>query len=542
MPRTIRLPEFENEPGLDFSNTEIQKNLDAALGKVRRSISGRYFPMLISGREVSHDGKYIERENPSDIKEILGYTCAARKEDVDEAISIMKDSREVREWMMASHEERAWYLKRAASTLRDRRYLFLALLMLEAGKTRWEADGEFCEAIDFLEYYADYAPFLARLNQATIISPLRQKNSGVYSPVGIGVSIQPWNFPLAISIGPTAAGLVMGNPMIYKPAEETSITGYYLSKAFYDTGIPNDVFHFMPGDGDEIGDYLVNHPAVRLIAFTGSKDVRRIIQNNVHNFNREVLPTLPPCDRHEKVIASAESGGKGAMIVDEDFDVQEAAQYVIDSAFSFQGQKCSAGTRVIVVGAGLLSTPYVQMGRLLYNAIMNIRIGSPEDPNNKMGPMISKEALKKVNEYKNLAHKTGRAIGGYLSEDMLGKGYFSTPMLVENIAPESRIFQEEIFGPVLALIEARDFDEALHLANNSEFGLTGGVFTNNDEHWQRAAHEFEVGNLYRNRKISGSMVGQNPFGGYKMSGNSTKAGGWDYLLNFVNRKSICVKL
>jgi len=260
----------------------------------------------------------------------------------------------------------------------------------------------------------------------------------------------------------------------------------------------------------------------------------------VHRFNKEVLPTLPPRDRHEKVIAAAESGGKGTIIVDADADPEEAAQGIFDSKFGFQGQKCSADDRVIVVGSSGL---YGEIVHILHTKILNMKRGTPEIADNFMGPMIDSEAREKVEQYKKIAEEEGTVIGARsISTQLYNSGYFVGPMIVADLPANSRVWQEEIFGPVLAMARAESFEEALAMANDSEFGLTGGVYTNNDEHWQMAVEQFEVGNLYRNRKISGAVVVQNPFGGYKMSGNSTKAGGWDYLLHFVRRKNLCSRV
>lgn len=539
MTKTIELPDFKNEGGLDFSDPAVVENLDEALRKVR-SMMGEMYPIMISGKRIMVPGRLMRRENPSRTEETVGFVSMANEAIADSAIRVMRESSQVKEWMHASYDDRAVYLRRTAEILKKKRYFFLAFMMVEAGKHRREADGEFCEAIDFLEYYAAYAPFLAEINRATLISPDGEMNEGLYEPLGIGVSIQPWNFPLAISIGPTAAGLVMGNPMIYKPAEQTSIIGYHLAECIYESGIPEDVFHFIPGDGEEVGNYLIRHPDVKLIAFTGSKKVRREIQDEVHRFNKEVLPTLPFRDRHEKVIAAAESGGKGTIIVDDDVDPEEAAQGIFDSAFGFQGQKCSAGTRAIVVGSSGL---HGAIANILHTKILNMTIGTPVIAGNFMGPMISDEAREKVNCYKSIAVDEGRLIGVRpLDRQLYDSGYFVGPMIVADLPADSRVWQEEIFGPVLAMAKAESFEEALTMANDSEFGLTGGVYTNSDDHWEMAVREFEVGNLYRNRKISGAVVAQNPFGGYKMSGNSTKAGGWDYLLNFVRRKNLCSRV
>lgn len=543
MPKMIELPEFQNQSLLDFSKPETNYAIEQAVAQSRKRFGSRY-PLLISGKPV-YTEEEARRENPSNIKETVGYVSMATEEHADEVIRIIQESREAKDWVQASFEERGFYLKKAAQILRWRKSLFIALMMLEVGKTRTEADAEICEAIDFLEYYAAYAPFLATLNQETLLNPQGERNLGIYTPLGIGVSIQPWNFPLAISCGPTVAGLVCGNAMIYKPANHSSIIGHHFAKVLYGAGIPKDVFHFLSGSGRRVGNYLLEHPAVKVIAFTGGGQVANTINRVVFDFNNTIIRTLSPRDRYPKRVATLETGGKGAIIIDSDADFDEAVVGVSDSAFGFQGQKCSAGTRVIIVdGEKHADGTYDRFVGRLADRIASMEMGSPEDAKNIIGPMVGEDAYESVKEYMRVAYQEGLVLArGKLPPELLNQigspqGWFLPPMLVGDLARDSRIAQEEVFGPVLAVFRAGSFEEAIDIANDTEYALTGGVYSRNPKHIEQAVREFEVGNLYVNSKITGAVVGRQPFGGHKMSGNSTKAGGWDYLLNFLNRKNI----
>lgn len=537
MAKIIEIPEFQNEPLLDFSKPETREKIQKHLKSVRDVVLGIEIPLLISGIPVFTERK-TRRENPSDIKETVGYICLAGQKEADLALKVLISDNQVKEWMKLSFEKRSSYLKKAAQLLRQKRYFFIALMAIETGKSFVESDAEICEAIDFLEYYSNSTLFLAKLNQETLISLPGEKNESFYIPIGkraIGVSIQPWNFPLAISIGPLAAGLITGHAMIYKPAEQSSVIGYYLAKIFYNAGIPKEIFHFLPGYGEETGDYLVNHPAIKVIAFTGSKEVKRKIQNAVWKFNLRIIDSLPMEERYEKRIAVLESGGKGAIIVDSTADLDEAVVGVCDSAFSFQGQKCSACARIIIVGK-----TYEKFIQRLKERMESLPIGSPEDPKNQIGPLINKDAYDKVLSYMPLVEQEGKILAyGIVPQELKDKGYFVPPILVGDLSPDSRIAQEEIFGPLLAVFKANTFEEAIALVNHTEYGLTNGVFSRNPENIEKAKRELQAGNIYINRKITGAIVGRQPFGGMKMSGNSAKAGGWDYLLNFFDRKNIC---
>lgn len=534
---------FKSEPLIDWSKEEERTKLSKALREVRGNLGALYHPIIAGKRVRTVSRERIVSKNPSNPDEIIGRVCVAGKEEADKAISTIQHADADKKWAQTPPKERAECLRRMAQIFRKRRYFFIALGMLEVGKTALEMDGEVAEGIDFLEYYAASALFLTELNQGTLLNLPGEKNTGVYEPLGIGVSIQPWNFPFAISVGPAAAALVMGNSILYKPAEQSSIMGYYIADVFYEAGIPKEMFHYLPGYGADkkevigVGNYLANHPAVRFISFTGSRTVADLMEEAVFKFNHKTIYTLPPGLRFRKQIATLEAGGKNAIIVDSDADVDEAVLAVSDSAFGFSGQKCSACSRLIIVDNknGL----YDILMRRLAERVEGLPVGSPEDTKNKLGPLIDEIAYKKVTSYMKLAEEEGTVFAkGEVPQGSPVTGYFVPPMLVTDLAPYSRMAQEEIFGPVLSVFRVSTFEGAIELANSTEFGLTGGVISRNPEHVALAEREFMVGNLYINRKSTGAMPARQPFGGVRQSGNGTKAGGWDYLLNFVQRKNI----
>ena len=537
---------FKSEPLIDWSKEEERTKLSKALREVRGNLGALYHPIIAGKRVRTVSRERIVSKNPSNPDEIIGRVCVAGKEQADKAISTIQHADADKKWARTPPKERADVLRRMAQIFRKRRYFFIALGMLEVGKTALEMDGEVAEGIDFLEYYAACALVLVKINQESLLQPPGEKNTGVYEPLGIGVSIQPWNFPFAISVGPAAAALVMGNSILYKPAEQSSIMGYYIADVFYEAGIPKEMFHYLPGYGADqeevigVGNYLANHSAVRFISFTGSRTVADLMEKAVFKFNHETIYTLRPELRFRKQIATLEAGGKNAIIVDSDADVDEAVLAVSDSAFGFGGQKCSACSRLIIVddkdrSSGL----YDMLTRRLAERVEGLPVGSPEDSSNQFGPLIDKSAYKKVTSYVKIAEEEGTVFAkGKVPQGSPETGYFVPPMIVTDLAPDSRMAQEEIFGPVLSVFRVSTFEKALELANNTEFGLTGGVISRNPEHVALAEREFMVGNLYINRKSTGAMPARQPFGGIRQSGNGTKAGGWDYLLNFVQRKNI----
>ncbi|GMQ95093.1 MAG: hypothetical protein BMS9Abin13_203 [Patescibacteria group bacterium] len=538
MTQTISISEFHNEPLLDFSHCEVWNNIQTALCEVRSTTFGTIHPLIIGGEEKRTKITF-SRKNPSDVSEIVGFISSACLEDVTRAIAVAKNSRQAKEWASRSLGERAEYLRKTADGIREKRYFFIALMMLEVGKSAHEADGEVCEAIDLLRYYADCAELLDQLNSASLRSLPGEKNTGRYIPIGvppIGISIQPWNFPLAISAGPLGAGLVTGHAMIYKPAEQSSITGYHLAKTFLDAGIPEDILCFLSGEGESVGRELVRHPAVKAIAFTGSKAVREEIEKSIFTFNHTLIHDLPPSERFPKKAAALEAGGKNVIIIDNDADIDEALVAICDSAFGFSGQKCSACSRLIVTGNRGFYSALIER---LSEAVQDMPVGPPEMLKYIVGPLIDRCAYERVAMCMADAKSEKRlVVTGTVDPEYVKKGYFLPPMLVEESNCSSLRSQKEIFGPLLSVFWAKDFDEAIRMANDTEYALTAGVYSRNPEHVQRAISEINAGNIYINKKITGAIVARQPFGGHKMSGNGTKAGGWDYLLSFMDRQHI----
>lgn len=543
----IMLPVFENEPPLDFSKAEVRSRVSEALNEVRESVFGETYYPLIAGEKVVTCRKHT-RENPSNTRERIGLLYMARTEDVDRAVARIQESartkQDVFQWMNMRMSERAAYLCRLAEILRARRYFFIALIVHEVGKSIPEADLEVCEAIDFCEYYASCAPFLEELNERLIISPIGERNKSRFVAIGsvpIAVSIQPWNFPLAISVGPSAAALVTGHAVLYKPAEESSVVGYHLAKSFYEAGIPNNVFHFLPGFGEEIGCYLVEHPATRVISFTGSRAVKRQISKSVSEFNNCRINDLPPEEQYEKRVAALEAGGKNALILDTDADLDEAIPGIVASAFGYAGQKCSALDRLYVVDpSGANGSFAKEATRRLKERIESLPIGPPENLKYLLGPLSSKEQFEKASFFSCLAKKEGTVLAeGNVGSAWKVCGYYVPPLLVCGINNDSRLMREEIFGPVLVLVVVSDIEEAIRRVNDTEYALTAGIYSRNPEHIERACTSIRAGNIYVNRSITGSLVGHQPFGGFKASGNSTKAGGWRYLLNFFVDEIAC---
>jgi RHH-type proline utilization regulon transcriptional repressor/proline dehydrogenase/delta 1-pyrroline-5-carboxylate dehydrogenase len=538
---------FRNEPLLDFSIEANRKNMVDALRAAREAMNSKY-PLVIGGREVWTEREILS-QNPASPGEVVGRASSATKENADEAVSEALKARDG--WRRTGPEKRAGYLFKAAAEMRKKRFELAALEVLEAGKTWKDADGDVCEAIDYLEYYGRE---MLRLGSPKILGDYPgEENEYRYVPKGLGVVISPWNFPLAIATGMTSAALVAGNCVIFKPSGLTPVTGYRLFEIFRHAGLPPGVLQFLPGPGSEVGEHLVSHPDIDFIAFTGSKEVGlRIV---------ELAGRTGAGQRNVKKVV-AEMGGKNAVVVDETADLDEAIKGIVESAFGYQGQKCSACSRVIAVG-----DIYNEFCERLKEAVSSLRIGPPEDPGNLMGPVIDAAALEKIKSYIELGKKEGRLLierdisrhsrlsgsislhyelkeddsgqAGMTSKDNIDShGYFIGPAVFVDTDPASRIATEEIFGPVLTVIRAKDFDDAIRLANDSLYALTGGLFSRSPANIQRAKEDFRAGNLYINRRVTGALVGRQPFGGFGMSGVGSKAGGHDYLLQFMNPVSI----
>ncbi|MBE3559225.1 MAG: L-glutamate gamma-semialdehyde dehydrogenase [Ktedonobacteraceae bacterium] len=509
---------FVNEPLTDFSQPEHRRAQEEALAKVSAEL-GRTYPLIIGGQRISAEQTFSS-VNPARPDQVIGYFSRASVEQVNEAVRVATATFET--WKRVPAEERAGYLFAAADLLRQRRFIMNAWMIYEVGKSWIEADADTAEAIDFLEYYAREALRLAG-NHAVPQTP-GEEDLLVYIPLGVGAVIPPWNFPCAIMVGMTSASFVTGNTVVLKPASTAAAIAAQFMQILEDVGLPAGVVNFLPGPGSEIGDALVDHPQVRFIAFTGSRDV------GLRIYERASRPQKGQIWLKRSIL---EMGGKDAVVVDETADLEAAATGIVTSAFGFQGQKCSAGSRAIIV-----EQVYDQVLQKVVEKTRQLSIGDVTKPETYMGPVVDENALKKILGYIEIGRQEGRLVtGGGRREP----GYFIEPTIFADVDPHARIAQEEIFGPVLAVIKARDFDDAIRIANDTEYGLTGAVYTRDSQRIKRATEEYHVGNLYINRKCTGALVGVHPFGGFNMSGTDSKAGGPDYLLLFTQAKSIGIK-
>ncbi len=514
-----QLPAFVNEPYADFSQPENREKMSAALASVRAQL-GKEYDLLIAGERRKSAAK-LQSLNPSRPSEVVGVHQKGSTKDAQDAVEAAYGYFDT--WSSRPASERVACLLRAADIIRRRKMEFDAWLVLEAGKTWAEAEGDVAEAIDFCEYYARLALKLAHPD--AVVQLPGEKDEIVYLPLGVGVIIPPWNFPLAILVGMTTAALVTGNTVIIKPSSDTPTIAAKFAEVLNEAGFPPESFSLLVGSGAEIGDALVSHPKVRFVSFTGSRDV------GVHI--NELAAKTPKGQIWLKRVV-AEMGGKDAIIVDSEADLDQAVTGVLYSAFGFQGQKCSACSRAIVD-----QSIYDEFLTRLKAKAETLTVGPSDDLANYMGPVINERARKSILSYIETGKKEGRLVVG--GEAAPGDGFFIKPTVIADVQPSAKIFQEEIFGPVLAVAKAADFDHALQLANDTEYGLTGAVFSSNRDKIERAKRKFFVGNLYINRKCTGAMVGAHPFGGFNMSGTDSKAGGPDYLLQFVQGKSIAEK-
>lgn len=503
---------FKNEPVADFSKDENRQRMQDALAAVRKQL-GQPYPLVINGKKIT-TSETIDSVNPSHLREIVGKCGKAAKEHASQAIAAAHAAFAI--WRDVDAGERADYLVKAAAIMRRRRFELAAWQVCECAKNWREADADVCEAIDFLEYYALQ---MRRLALPTARNLPGEDNAFFYEPRGVAVVIAPWNFPLAILCGMTAAALVTGNTAVMKPAEQSSVIAAKLMEIFDEAGLPVGVVNFLPGIGEEIGPTLAEHPDVALIAFTGSRGVGMLLGRQT--------AILGPGQTHIKKLI-AELGGKNAIIIDDDADLDEAVSGVVASAFGYQGQKCSACSRVIV----LESLHDIFLERLI-EATRSLKIGPAEDPSCKVGPVIDDEARQRILGYIEKGKQQSRlAFAGELGF-LVSEGTYVAPHIFADVAPTAIIAQEEIFGPVLAVIKAKSLDDALKIANGTAYALTGGIYSRSPDNIRRVKREFRVGNLYVNRKITGALVSRQPFGGFKLSGVGSKAGGPDYLLQFV---------
>ncbi|RXS84487.1 L-glutamate gamma-semialdehyde dehydrogenase [Geobacillus sp. PK12] len=507
---------YRHEPLTDFTVEANREAFLAALKKVESEL-GRDYPLVIGGERVMTEDKIISI-NPANKTEVVGRVAKANKELAERA---MKSADEAfRTWSRTSPEARADILFRAAAIVRRRKHEFSAWLVKEAGKPWREADADTAEAIDFMEYYG--RQMLKLKDGIPVESRPGETNRFFYIPLGVGVVISPWNFPFAIMAGTTVASLVTGNTVLLKPASATPVVAYKFVEVLEEAGLPAGVLNYIPGSGAEVGDYLVDHPRTRFISFTGSRDV------GIRIYER-AAKVHPGQIWLKRVIA--EMGGKDGIIVDKEADLELAAQSIVASAFGYSGQKCSACSRAIIV-----EDVYDQVLNRVVELTKQLNVGDPAEQATFMGPVIDQGAYNKIMEYIEIGKQEGRLMTGGEGDD--SKGFFIQPTVFADVDPNARIMQEEIFGPVVAFAKARDFDHALEIANNTEYGLTGAVISRNRANLEKARHEFHVGNLYFNRGCTGAIVGYQPFGGFNMSGTDSKAGGPDYLILHMQAKTV----
>ncbi|MDX6712606.1 MAG: 1-pyrroline-5-carboxylate dehydrogenase [Blastocatellia bacterium] len=513
--------EFRNEPFTDFIKEENAAAMRAAIEKVRGEL-GREYPLVINGERITLDEKF-ESINPAKSSEVVGRFqhggAAEGKRAVEAAYEAFKS------WSKVPAKERADLLFHVAETMRERKHELSAWMIFEVGKTWAEADGDTAEAIDFCDFYAH--EMLRYAGQQPLTRVPGEDNTLEYIPLGVGAVIPPWNFPLAIMAGMTVASIVTGNTVVLKPSSDSATIAYKFFEILEECGLPKGVVNYVPGGGKEVGEEMVQNPKTRFIAFTGSKEV------GLH-INEVAAKTQPGQLWIKRVVA--EMGGKDAIIVDADTDLDDAATGVVQSAFGFQGEKCSACSRAIIH-----QDVYDTMLDKIAERTERLKLGNPTELSTNLSAVINRKAFDSINAYIDKGKaEGGRVIAGGGSDGE--QGFFIEPTVIADVKPGDTIEQQEIFGPVLAVIKAADFDDALRIANDTEFGLTGAVYTNDEEKLERARREFHVGNLYFNRKCTGALVGVHPFGGFNMSGTDSKAGGRDYLGLFMQAKLVSAKI
>lgn len=506
---------YKHEPFTDFSVEKNKQDYLDALKKVEAELGGD-FPLIIGGERITTEDK-IESYNPADKKQLIGRVSKANQELAEKAMQ--EAEKAFKTWKKVKPEIRADVLFKAAAIIRRRKHEFSALMTKEAGKPWNEADADTAEAIDFLEYYG--RQMLLMKDGRPVESRPGEYNRYDYIPLGIGIVISPWNFPFAIMAGTTVAAVVTGNTVLLKPASTTPVIAYKFIEVLEEAGLPAGVVNFVPGSGAEVGDYLVDHPKTRFISFTGSRDVGLRINERASVLNKGQIWI-------KRVIA--EMGGKDTIVVDKEADLELAAQSIVKSAFGFSGQKCSACSRVVIV-----KDVYDQVVERVTELTKELKVGDPTDPTNFMATVIDQNAFNKISEYIEIGKQEGRLVAGGTADDSVG--YFVQPTVFVDVDPSARLMKEEIFGPVVAISKADTFEEAIDIANDTEYGLTGAVITKNREHLEYAREEFHVGNLYFNRGCTGAIVGYQPFGGFNMSGTDSKAGGPDYLTLHMQAKT-----
>lgn len=506
---------FKNEPGIDFSVQTNVERFNEELRKVKAQL-GQDIPLVINGEKLTKTDTF-NSVNPANTSQLIAKVSKATQDDVEKAFESANHA--YQSWKKWSHKDRAELLLRVAAIIRRRKEEISAIMVYEAGKPWDEAVGDAAEGIDFIEYYARSMMELA--DGKPVLDREGEHNRYFYKPIGTGVTIPPWNFPFAIMAGTTLAPVVAGNTVLLKPAEDTVLTAYKLMEVLEEAGLPQGVVNFVPGDPKEIGDYLVDHKDTHFVTFTGSRATgtriyeRSAVVQEGQQFLKRVI---------------AEMGGKDAIVVDNNVDTDLAAEAIVTSAFGFSGQKCSACSRAIVH-----QDVHDEILEKAIQLTQKLTLGNTEE-NTFMGPVINQKQFDKIKNYIEIGKKEGKLETGGGTDD--STGYFVEPTIFSGLQSADRIMQEEIFGPVVGFIKVKDFDEAIEVANDTDYGLTGAVITNHREHWIKAVNEFDVGNLYLNRGCTAAVVGYHPFGGFKMSGTDAKTGSPDYLLNFLEQKVV----
>ena len=508
-------PGFSNEPITDFAADEAARQAQQSALETYEPVD---CPLVIGGKRIPAKPGRVSI-NPCEPNRTVGRASKATRALADRAIRTAHGT--FASWSAVPVEERARILAGAARIMRERRWELNATMILEVSKSWVEADADTAEAIDFCEYYARE---ILRLSQAPELTPVPgERNRMTYQPLGVGIVIAPWNFPCAILAGMTAAALVTGNTVVMKPASVAPVIAFKVFEILEEAGVPPGALNYLPCSGGEVGDSLVDHPLTRFVAFTGSKEV------GVRIYERAAK--VGAGQKWLKRVV-AEMGGKDAIVVDEDADLEAAAEGIVAAAFGFQGQKCSACSRAIVVGG-------------VYDAVLEkvrertaaLRVGNVRSRQAQVGAVVDDRQMKKILRFIEKGRKEGKLVAG--GKRAPGRGYFILPTVFSNVKEKAALAREEIFGPVLAMIRARDYDDAMRIANGTEYGLTGAYYGSRTE---RAARDFHVGNLYMNRKCTGALVGGHPFGGFNMSGTNSKAGGPDYLRLFMEAKVVSEKI
>ena len=514
---------FKNQPLIDFTDPKHVASMEAALAAVEKQFCQKY-PLIIGGKPFE-TGDLLPSINPSQQDQVLGSFHRANQAFAEKAVDA--GWKAFHDWSRLPARRRANYLFAAAAEMRRRKMEFMSWMVYEVGKSWFEADADVSEAIDFLEFYAREA---IRYGQPQPLTPSPvpdEHNDAFYIPLGVGVVIPPWNFPLAITVGMTAAAVVAGNCVVLKPSSESPLIASKFAELMESVSLPAGVLNFLPGSGGQIGDFLVSHPRTRFISFTGSKAVGLRIN--------ELAAKVSPGQNWIKRVV-AEMGGRDTIVVDATADLDSAAEGIVTSAFGFQGQKCSACSRVVIE-----DKVYDKTMEKIIERTRKITVGPTRDQKNYMGPVVSKSAYESILSYIEIGKKEGKLLSGGGKDEKAGNGFFIQPTIFGEVDAKARISCEEIFGPVLTSVRAKDFMQAIEIANNTEYGLTGSLYSRDRQHVDFARAEFHVGNLYINRKCTGALVDVHPFGGFNMSGTDSKAGGRDYLLLFLQSKAVAEK-